>query len=137
MLKFNTWIPIPQHTVTPDMRKLALRAHHIYNVKRDGSAKVRVVVNGKKRQHESTFSDTASPVVSQLQQFRTFLAFTALRHYHMVQMDLTNAYLHADIVNEVFIIIPPGFKGTGEGGKVRQSHIWYETRGTTFLRPYS
>ena len=116
MLKFNTWIPIPQHTVTPDMRKLALRAHHIYNVKRDGSAKVRVVVNGK-RQHESTFSDTTSPVVSQLQ-FRTFLAFTALRHYHMVQMDLTNAYLHADIVDEVFIIIPPGFKGAGEVAKL-------------------
>jgi hypothetical protein len=116
MLKFNTWIHIPQDTVTPDMRKLALRAHHIYNVKRDGSAKVRVVVNGK-RQHESTFSETISPVVSQLQ-FRTFLAFTALRNYHMVQMDLTNAYLHADIVGEVFIIIPPGFKGAGEVAKL-------------------
>jgi hypothetical protein len=115
MLKFNTWIPIPQNTVTPDMRKLALRAHHIYNVKRDGSAKVRVVVNGK-RQHESTFSDTTSPVISQLQ-FRTFLAFTALRHY-MIQMDLTNAYLHADIVDEVFIIIPPRFKGAGEVAKL-------------------
>ncbi len=116
MLKFNTWVKIPQHTVTSDMRKLALRAHHIYNVKRDGSAKVRVVVNGK-RQHESTFSDTTSPVVSQLQ-FCTFLAFTALRKYHMVQMDLINAYLHADIVDEVFIIIPPGFKGAGEVAKL-------------------
>ncbi len=46
-----------QTDVTTEMCKLALRANHIYNVKRDGSAKVRVVVNGK-RQHESTFSDT-------------------------------------------------------------------------------
>jgi hypothetical protein len=33
-------------------------------------------------------------------------------------MDLTNAYLHADIVDEVFIIIPPGFKGAGEVAKL-------------------
>jgi hypothetical protein len=89
MLRFQTWIRFPQHQVTTEMRKLALRAHHIYNVKRDGSAKVRVVVNGK-RQHESTFSDTTSPVIPQFQ-FRTFLAHTALRKYYMVQMDLTNA----------------------------------------------
>jgi hypothetical protein len=54
MLRFQTWIRFPQNLVTPEMRRLALRAHHIYNVKRDGSAKVRVVVYGK-RQHESTF----------------------------------------------------------------------------------
>jgi hypothetical protein len=119
MLRFNTWIHIPQHTVTPEMRKLALRAHHIYNVKRDGSAKVRVVVNGK-RQHESTFSDTTSLVISQLQ-FRTFLAITALRRYTTIQMDLTNAYLHADIVDEVYIIIPPGFQGAGEIAKLEKA----------------
>ena len=48
MLRFNTWIKLPQKDITQEMRKLALRAHHIYNVKRDGSAKVRVVVNGKR-----------------------------------------------------------------------------------------
>jgi hypothetical protein len=94
------------------MRKHALHAHHIYNVERDGSAKVRVVVNGK-RQHDSTFSETTSPVISQFQ-LRTFLALTALRKYHIVQMDLTNAYLHADIQDRVFIYIPQGFPGAGE-----------------------
>ena len=103
MLRFQTWIRFPQNQVTQDMRRLALRAHHIFNVKRDGSAKVRVVVNGK-RQYESTFSDTTSPVIPQFQ-FRTFLAHTALRKYHMVQMDLTNAYLHADIVDKVYIVV--------------------------------
>jgi hypothetical protein len=66
MLRFNTWTCIKQQDVTLEMRKHALHAHHIYNVKRDGSAKVRVVVNGK-RQHDSTFSDTTSPVISQFQ----------------------------------------------------------------------
>ncbi len=104
MLRFQTWICFPQNQVTMEMRRLALRAHHMFNVKRGGSAKVRAVVNGK-RQHESTFSDTTSPVIPQFQ-FRTFLAHTALRKYYMVQMNLTNAYLHADIVNKVYIVIP-------------------------------
>jgi hypothetical protein len=116
MVRFNTWIRMPQKDVTTDMKKLALRAHHIYNVKRDGSAKVRVVVN-EKRQHESTYSDTTSPVIPQFQ-FRTFLAITAHRRYHMVQMDLTNAYLHASIVDDVYIVIPQGFKGEGEVAKL-------------------
>ena len=98
------------------MRQHALRAHFIYNVKRDANAKVRVVVNGK-RQHESTFTDTTSPVASQFQ-LRTFLAITALRKYYMIQMDLTNAYLHADIVDDVYIVIPPGFPGAGEIGRL-------------------
>ena len=98
------------------MRQHALRAHFIYNVKRDATAKVRVVVNGK-RQHESTFTDTTSPVASQFQ-LRTFLALTALRLYSMIQMDLTNAYLHADIIDDVYIVIPPGFPGAGEIGRL-------------------
>jgi hypothetical protein len=81
MLRFQTWIRFPQNQVAPKMKRLALRAHHLFNVKRDESAKVRVVVNGK-RQHESTFSDTTSPVISQFQ-FRTFLAHTALRKYYI------------------------------------------------------
>ncbi len=36
----------------------------------------------------------------------------------MIQMDLTNAYLHADIVDDVYIVIPPGFPGAGEIGRL-------------------
>ena len=116
LLKFNTWRRLDQSKLTPTMRQHALRAHFIYNVKRDANAKVRVVVNGK-RQHESTFTDTTSPVASQFQ-LRTYLAITALRLYYMIQMDLTNAYLHADIVDDVYIVIPPGFPGAGEIGRL-------------------
>ncbi len=94
------------------MRQRALRAHYIYNVKRNGTAKARVVVNGS-RQHEVTFSDTTSPVASQLQ-LRLLLLISAFHNYTMSQMDLTNAYLHADIKDKVFIVIPQGFPGEGE-----------------------
>jgi hypothetical protein len=59
ILEFSKWRRLNQTTVTPEMHKKALRAHYLYNIKRDGSAKVRVVANGA-RQHPDTFTDTTS-----------------------------------------------------------------------------
>jgi hypothetical protein len=42
------------------------------------------------------------------------LAIAAYRRYTIAQMDLTNAYLHANIKDKIFIIIPAGFPGEGE-----------------------
>jgi hypothetical protein len=112
ILEFGTWIRLPQDAITPAMRKKALQAHHLYDIKRDMSAKNRVVVNGNK-QHEDTYTDTASPVSSQLQH-GIFLFITAYCQYEMVQLDLTNAYLHAPIKDIVYIYIPEGFPGEGE-----------------------
>ncbi len=112
ILEFTTWTRLPQNHETQKLRQKALRAHHLYDIKRDMSAKNRVVVNGSK-QTEDTYTDTTSPVASQMQ-LRIFLFFTAARKYNMVQFDLTNAYLHAPIKDKVYIIIPEGFSGQGE-----------------------
>ena len=112
ILEFTTWTRLPQNNETRKLRKKALRAHHLYDIKRDMSAKNRVVVNGSK-QTPDTYTDTTSPVASQMQ-LRIFLFFTAARKYHMVQLDLTNAYLHAPIKDKVYIIVPEGFPGQGE-----------------------
>ena len=56
ILDSESWQEIDQSLVTLDMKKKALRAHHIYDLKRSMDAKNRVVVNGK-RQYESTFSE--------------------------------------------------------------------------------
>jgi hypothetical protein len=45
---------------------------------------------------------------------RLFLTITAYRTWEMIQLDLTNAYLHAPIQDIVYIIIPQGFPGAGE-----------------------
>jgi hypothetical protein len=90
-LEFTAWEKLDPAGVTPEIRKRALRCHHIYDIKRDSSAKNRVVVNGSK-QHSDTYTDTTSAVASQLQ-LRIFLAVTAFGKYDMIQLDLTNAYL--------------------------------------------
>jgi hypothetical protein len=89
------------------------------NTRFTSTAKARVVVNGS-RQHEDTFSDTTSPVASQLQ-LRLLLLISAFRNYTMSQMDLTNAYLHADIKDKVFIVIPHGFPGEGEIARLNKA----------------
>jgi hypothetical protein len=118
-LDFETWGRLPQADITSDIRKRALRCHHLYDIKRDQTAKNRVVVNGSK-QHSDTYTDTTSPVASQLQ-LRLFLAVSAFRTYPMIQLDLTNAYLHAPILDVVYIIIPEGFPGRGEIARLRKA----------------
>jgi hypothetical protein len=48
IIEFTTWRRLVQSTITPEMRQKALRAHHLYNIKREGSAKNRVVANGSR-----------------------------------------------------------------------------------------
>jgi hypothetical protein len=100
-LEFDTWERLTQSEITPAIRQRALRCHHLYDIKRDQTAKNRVVINGS-RQHSDTYTDTTSPVASQLQ-LRLFLAVSAFRKYDIVQLDLTNAYLHAPIVDVVVV----------------------------------
>jgi hypothetical protein len=38
-LEFTAWEPLTSSQVTPEIRKRALRSHHIYDIKRDSSAK--------------------------------------------------------------------------------------------------
>jgi hypothetical protein len=77
MLNFQTWQRLDQRKMTPAIRTKALRCHHLYDIKRDLSAKNRGVVNGRK-QHSDTYTDTASPVAGQMI-VRLFLALTAFR----------------------------------------------------------
>jgi hypothetical protein len=119
MLKFDTWQRLDQTKITPDIRRKALYCHHLYDIKRDMSAKNRVVVNGR-QQHQDTYTDTISPVASQLL-LRVFLFVTAFRIYKMIQLDLTNAYLHAPKKKGVYSYIPDGFPGVHEIARLRKA----------------
>jgi hypothetical protein len=133
-LSLNAWQRIPQDKITPAIRKLALRAHHLHDLKRTQKKKNRVVINGS-RQHHSTCSDTTSPVASQLQ-LRVFLAIVAKRKHHVEQLDLTNARSRASIKDTALIIIPEGFPGENEVATLRQAGYGTKTGSTQILRPH-
>jgi hypothetical protein len=118
------WKYLDQKDITPEIRRKALRCHHLYDIKRDLSAKNRVVVNGSK-QNQDTYTDTTSPVAGQLL-LRLFLTITAFRQCDIIQLDLTNAYLHAPIQD--------GISPCWQYCKAPQSYLWHKTRSQKSLR---
>ena len=130
VLDSESWQEIGQSLVTMDMKKKALRAHHIYDLKRSMDAKNQVVVDGK-RQHESTYSETYSPTVSQTM-LRLHLAVATKRSYRVLQTDFPNAYLNSDLRDFVLIIIPDGYPNAGDVAILRKAHYGTKQGGRRF-----
>jgi hypothetical protein len=116
MLEFQTWDYLNQSEITSDIRKRALRCHHLYDIKRDLSAKNRVVVNGS-RQHADTYTDTTHIPR------RLLTSNPDLPLYASLLSENTNSpnYLHAPIQDVVYIVIPEGFPNAGDIARLRKA----------------
>ena len=63
------------------------------------------------------YSDTFSPV-AKLTYIRLFISLAATHGWDLHQLDIKNAFLHGDLVKEVYMEQPPGFVAQGEIGRV-------------------
>lgn len=90
------------------------------------------------------YFDTFSPV-AKLTTICTVLALTSIQKWHVHQLDVNNAFLHGDLHEDVYMVIPQGTTGVGTikvckllkslYGQKQACRKWYEKLTTLLIDP--
>jgi len=88
--------------------------------------KARLVIQGFSQQKGIDYEETFAPV-AKMATVRTILAVTAMKQWFTCHMDVTNAFLHGDLDEEVYMKLPKGYRGKGEPVLLNTPTQWPQT----------
>ena len=110
-LKVYTLVPISN----VPKGKNVIGSKWVFKVKTDNTYKARLVAQGWNQVHGRDCCGTYAPVC-RLQSIRMVLAIAAELNFEVRQLDVKTAFLYADIEEEVYVTMAPGFETTNLDG---------------------
>lgn len=95
-------------------RQVPITCRWCYDVKRDSENniilfKARLVAHGFKQVEGVDYNETFA-ATAQMKSFRVMLALTQLLGLRMTQIDISNAFLHGNLEEEIYMTYPPGYQ---------------------------
>ena len=110
-LKVYTLVPFSEIL----LRQEVIGSKWVYKMKGDNTHKARLVAKGWNQVPGRDCGGTFAPVC-RLQSIRVVLAIAAEMNWEVVQLDLRTAFLYADIKEDVFVKMAPGYETTQKKG---------------------
>ena len=114
----NTWSLVPLSSMPPGSN--LMNCHFVFDVKRKKSGEVekfkaRLVADGNTQKHGCDFDRVFATVVKS-QTIRMALILAVARDYNLTSIDITQAYLQAELKEDLFMRVPPGVASTDPQG---------------------